>query len=171
MRIKSVLKGLTIACLLGGCASPKYLPAYDAVDMSEYGSRITVEKTAGQEIKGELIAIDSNSLIILADSNYIKRMNSTIIIIPRDEVQKFRLRYARSKNFGWTIPFFGLATFSHGYYLVISAPVNLIITTAITVATASQFEYNEKEMTWERLKMFARFPQGIPPGINVNSLK
>jgi hypothetical protein len=39
------------------------------------------------------------------------------------------------------------------------------------MSSEDAFQYNEKNMSYEKLKMFARFPQGIPLNIDVASIK
>jgi hypothetical protein len=55
--------------------------------------------------------------------------------------------------------------------LVFTAPINLMVTIVVTMSSEDAFQYNEKNMSYEKLKMFARFPQGIPLNIDVASIK
>jgi hypothetical protein len=52
-----------------------------------------------------------------------------------------------------------------------TAPINLIVTISITVSGETAFQYSDKNITYDILKMFARFPQGIPPNMDLASIK
>jgi hypothetical protein len=41
----------------------------------------------------------------------------------------------------------------------------------VTTSRENAFKCNQKNMTYEKLKMFARFPQGIPPTISLTNIK
>ncbi len=156
-----------IANFISSCYTPAYLPSSNKIDVNQYGSYITITPTKGEGFSGELLAIDSNRLIVLLESDTGSPNKS--VFIQLNKVSQFTLLYAKSKNFGWSIPLFTLATIGHGAWLIFTAPVNLIVT--ISVASTNNFKYSEKEMTFDKLKMFARFPQGIPPTIDINSIK
>ncbi len=146
---------------------PGYLPEAEQIGENQYGSYITVNRINDSVVKGELIAIDSTRLIVLVNTDSIKRAET----LQTKEISSFTLRYAKPKKYGWTIPVYTLATLFHGFFLALSAPVNLIVTISVTSSGIQAFQYSEKEMTYEKLKMFARFPQGIPPEIDITSLK
>lgn len=171
MKTKFILKGLLTIFFMVACTPHRYLPMYNAIDVNEHGSRIIVNRVDGPTIKGELIAADTSNLIILADSNYVKRIKNTLIVVPTNEIKKYRLRYGKFRDFRWTIPVLSATTPSHGLFFIFSFPVNLILTFAISAGTEAAFEYNDKEISYEDLKMFARFPQGIPSGIDPSSIR
>jgi hypothetical protein len=164
MRIKKI-GFILLAVIINGCASPHYLPSSENIGISPYGSNIEISRKEASDINGELIAIDENQIYVLADSE------SKCITVPLSKVRRFRLRYARPKHYGWTIPLFTLATISHGYFLIITAPLNLIVTVAVTVSGENSFVYNNRKITYEELKMFARYPQGIPQNIDIAKIK
>jgi len=150
--------------LLNSCTTPSYLPSSDQIDVNEYGSHIRF-RTAYSDIEGELIAIDSTEITVLLAE---KR---TCVTFPLNEVKLFKLTYAQPKHYGWTIPVYTLATIAHGLVAGITAPVNLIVTISVTASGENAFAYSDKNMTYEKLRMFARFPQGIPPNIDLESIK
>lgn len=160
-----IIAFLTI--LLGSCRtySPDYLPTSDMIDINHFGSYIIVFHKAHDYTRGELIAIDSSHVFVLSEET------NTCIKIPIDNVEKFNLKYAETKHYGWTIPVSTLVSLSHGALLLITAPINLIVSISVTSNAEKAFQYSDKEMTFEKLKMFARFPQGIPPKLNLSSIK
>jgi hypothetical protein len=165
MKTKLYLIGI-ITLLIGGCAATGHLPTSDKIDVFEYGSFITIaHKKSDQKLRGELIALDSNTMVVLSSET------RKCVSIPVSEVRKFSLRYASPKSYGWTIPALSLLSLSHGYWSVFTIPINLIVTIAVETESRKSFRYDNENMTYEDLKMFARFPQGIPPGIALDSIK
>jgi hypothetical protein len=158
---------LFTAVILSSCAAPGYLPFPNEVGVNQYGSFIHIHRITGTDIKGELIALDSNQLIVLVPCN----SSAKSVIVPMNEIRHFTLRYARSKHYGWTIPVYTLATISHGFFLLFTAPVNFIVTVSVTTKGNKAYMYNDKNLTYEQLKMFARFPEGIPSTIDLASIK
>lgn len=170
MKTKIIFIALS-AILISSCTFPGYLPSSDAIDINRYGSQIKIIPMSGPVIQGELIAVDNNNLIILTDSVMNKKTGKIMNITPRVNVKHFKLQYAKSKNYWWSVPLLTAATASHGLYFIFSAPVNLLVTGLVTATGISDFQYNEKKITYDDLNMFARFPQGIPENVNVASIK
>lgn len=167
MKIKQHIFCFIMGALVSGCAVPEYLPKADEIDIDYYGSYIKVTPNTGSFIEGELIAIDTTNLYVLSEAD----IDGQIKTINIHDVKNFRLMYAKPKNYSWAIPVFTLATISHGYFAIFTAPINLIITTSVADGAWKSFQYSEEDMTYEELKMFARFPQGIPDGIEVEDIK
>lgn len=168
MKIKIIVAWI-LTIIAGSCSSPRFLPYSGNIDVCQYGSYIKINHKNTAIIKGELIAIDSNKIVVLTeiDANHTKKYVS----VPINEIQRFNLQYAKPKHYGWTIPVFTLATFSHGYFLIFTAPVNLIVTISVNIGAENAFIYRDKELPYEKLNMFARFPQGIPPGIDMPGME
>ncbi len=168
MKTDILLSALLIV-LLWNCKAPAYLPASGDIVTNPWGSRIIVNRSSGPDISGELIAADSLKIVVLTDINYARRLDRTIQVVPVNEIKNYKLYYARPNRYWWTIPAFTAATLSHGYILVFSAPVNLLLTGLVTLSNT--FRYKKRDLTLEEMKMFARFPQGIPAHLDLNSLK
>jgi hypothetical protein len=164
MKTKIFIIGL-IVIAISSCSSPKYLPSSDKIDVNEYGSYIELLHMNRSMIDGELIAIDSNQIVILTDKE------KTCVTVPVSEVKRFSLEYAKPKHYGWSIPVGLVLPFIHGWYSILTIPIHLIVTISVTASGERAFKYNNKKMTYDELRMFARFPQGIPPGIDLASLK
>ncbi|MBE0654718.1 MAG: hypothetical protein IH594_13020 [Bacteroidales bacterium] len=169
MKSKVYITILAIAMFLTDCTTVKYLPGVNEIDINEFGSRIIVRTTDGPYIKGELLAVDTGHLIIRTDSIHMHRYKNNVILSFK-EIESYDLVYARTNKFMWTIPVFPLFAISHGMWAIFTAPVNLIIT-AIIADRTGDFKYTREDITMEELKMFARFPQGLPPGIDPDSIK
>jgi hypothetical protein len=164
MKTNIALIGLLIIFFIS-CTSPSYLPSSDKIDVNEYGSYIKISHKTAPNIDGELIAIDSNKIVVLTEET------KKCITVSLSEVEHFSLRYAKSKDYGWTIPLFVVLPFFHGLFSIFSMPIHLIVTISVTASGEYVFKYSDKNITYEKLRMFARFPQGIPPNINIASIK
>ncbi len=162
----NLIIALLIAVLLSSCGAPWYVPTYKKIDVNEYGSRIKLSRKSNLAlIKGELIAIDSNNIIVLTE---VPRL---CVTIPVNDVLRFKLKYAKlDKHYGWTIPT-GLALpFIHGFVSILTIPLHLIVTITVTASGENAFTYNKRKMDFEQLKMFARFPQGIPANVELTNI-
>lgn len=142
-----------------------YLPVPESVSQNQYGSHITITGITGKEWNGELIAVDSAFLIVL------DRQSKKCSTIPLTVISSYSLQYAQSSHYGWSIPVLSLFSLSHGYFAIFTFPLNLIMTIVVTQAGESAFVYRNIDLNYDQLKMFARFPQGIPPGINVTEIR
>jgi hypothetical protein len=160
-----IIAALLLVFFLSSCRLALYLPSSDTIDENEYGSFIKIVHKTESNIYGELIAIDSSKIIVLSDDT--KKCKTVSL----SNVEHFTLKYANGANYGWTIPVYTLATISHGWFLVLTAPINLIVTISINAQGANAFKYSDKNMTFEKLKMFARYPQGIPSNIDIDSIR
>lgn len=161
---KIILAG-SLIFILSSCSSPIYLPSSNKINVNEHGSFIRINSQTKSSIEGELISIDSNTIIILSE-----KKNQCEKIFLKD-VKRFKLRYARPKHYGWTIPSIIILPFIHGYYSAITIPVNLIVTILVTSSGEIAFTYNNKNISFDKLKMFARFPQGLPLNIDIAGIK
>ncbi len=166
-----------MAILTGSCSvvTPSYLPTDKLIDVNEHGSYIkvtTISETGDKKgeqntqiIRGELIAIDTTSISVLTDKT------KQFMVLPVSEIEKFTLQYARPKHYEPSLVLFPLITATHGYFALATLPINLLVTILVTSSGLHAYEYNNKNMTYEKLRMFARFPQGIPPNVDTASLQ
>ena len=164
MKTNILITGL-IAFIICSCTSPKYLPSSDKIDINEFGSYIELVRNTAPNIRGELIAIDTSKIVVLTEDA------NKCVVVPVSEVKRFSLRYAKPKHYGWTIPVFTLFTATHGVGLLVTAPINLIVTISVTTSGENAFKYSDKNISYNELMMFARFPQGIPPNIDLANIK
>lgn len=154
-----------LAVIISSCTSPRYLPFSDKIDVNPYGSFIKIDRKTDIIITGELITIDSNTIVVLTKSE-----NKCITVLIKD-VERFKLRYAKPKHYGWTMPLGIVLPFIHGVYSLLTLPLHLIVTISVTASGESAFQYSAKDMNYDKLKMFARFPQGIPKNIDIAKIK
>lgn len=146
------------------CASPKYLPSSSNIDINQYGSYIKIIVKKSSNIDGEFIAIDSNRIVVLQEET------KKCIRVPISDIIRFKLRYAKPKHYGLTIPATLALPLLHGWFSILTIPINLIVTISVSAGSERSFLYNDENMTYDKLKMFARYPQGIPHNISLESI-
>jgi hypothetical protein len=160
--------------VLGGCATSSapqgFLVSAKGEQTDAFGGWIELEiyGTSARVLEGELIAVDGDSLFVLEEAS-----GWELVALYGGEVREARLRGydpGTGKYSAWT--FLGtLSTVSHGYGLVLSAPIWLI---GGSSATASQskmadFEYSRRDVV--EMRKFARFPAGMPEGVERGKLR
>jgi hypothetical protein len=164
MKRNDILVSLLMAMIMTGCASPAYLPSYTDVAVNRYGSFIEVRTEEWKTIDGELIAADSASIIIL-DSEL-----GTCVRVPVASVKDYSVAYAHPESYGPLMPLYLLSTLSHGIGLIITFPLNPIVTTAVVWTAESAYTYDKDDIPITDPAKFARFPQGVPPSVNLSSI-
>lgn len=165
MKNKLFLSVILFLVFLSGCKSIEYLPDVGAIDVNTHGSYISVYRNKNKKINGELIAVNKNAIFIKGEKE------KKIISISINDIKRFKLKYAKGKNYYWAIPVFAVASLSHGFLLIVSLPINLIATAIVAGSGTSDFKYKSKGMSLKKLKMFARFPQGLPPNIELFEIR
>ncbi len=159
MKNKALVFALLPLFLTAGCWAPGYIPEVEDIDVNQYGGYLEITNAQGQTAEGELIAIDDEHVTILVDPGTPEETLRTMAIA---QMYRYRLRYAQSVGYAWTIPLFSLFTITHGWFLVLTFPANFITTIAVTVGGETAYRYTEKDISLRDLNMFARFPQGMP---------
>lgn len=172
--MKNSIFFMIIVIALSSCNSMRYanLPKVKDIDTDYNGSFVNIFlKKEGKinnkrHVKGELIAVDSTKMIVLT----VKRKKVEPIEIDVKNIKSFRLYYAKKPNYDLTA-LLPVSTISHGFYLVLTLPVNLIGVIYINESAQKDFRYTQHTISIEELKMFARFPQGLPPNVKLEALK
>jgi hypothetical protein len=152
----------TVACVRQGVVdrSKGFGGAPTTVDVEDVpvkGYKVHVEH-GGHTTDGELLALDAESLFVLADG--------ATAAIPRRNITGFRIRLYDTSPAAvgvWT-GIGTVSTVSHGAWAVISAPVWLAVGIPSTVAIANKGKLDVGRESLGPLVQFARFPQGLPPG-------
>lgn len=128
-------------------------------------SREQVLGKDARRIGGELIAVESDSVFLL---------NRVLVGIPRSNIRKGSLRaYSppdRGRVGAW-IAAGTLSTLGHGFFFLLTLPAWLLvgIPTAAAVSHVGVIPFEEDRI--EEIRAYARFPQGMPEGIDRTSLK
>lgn len=163
---------LAAAAACAACArssAPKgWLPKPAEAQVAAYGGWIEVthgERKKQRRTDGELIAVSADSIWVLNEEQS--------LVIPTIAVQKAKLTaYAAQTGTLTTWTLVGtLATISNGAFLIFTAPMWLV-GGPITVGSESRSAERKKPpLTWVELASFARFPQGMPEGMELTALQ
>jgi hypothetical protein len=165
--VVSTVYALVIA---GGCfhtTAPKgWLPTAVEAQREAYGGWIKLDFYVGvtpNAVHGELIAASHDSVHVLT--------SDSLVVVPTASVIAGTLT-AYDAGHGalrlWTIVG-AVSTVSHGFALILTAPV-WIVGGSYATASASKAPRVESTDT-SLLRMYARFPQGLPPGLDARSLR
>lgn len=148
------------------CSSPKYLSRMPEIGTNQYGSYIKLRHSDSKTtLNGELIEVSNSRIVILDESSM------RCIAVPRNTVKGFILQYAEPVNYWWTVPVSALFSLSHGIGMFLSFPVNMIATVSLASSSQHSVRYTHKHIGMSDLKMFARFPQGIPEGVTLGMIR
>jgi hypothetical protein len=114
-------------------------------------------------VQGELIAIDTDTIHVLADGRLVSLARATVCCA---ELTAFRMELSELQL--WTVLGI-LSTASHGIVLILTAPLWAIAGTA----AAASASYAPRIVPTDPvvLQPFARFPQGMPPGLDRRTLR
>jgi hypothetical protein len=159
---------LAVACA-GNPAPAGFLPSPAQAPHDVYGGWIEVTVPAGRHdstIAGELIAARVDTVWILPDSG-------GVVAVATSALKKGRLANYTSET-GAIAGFTALgvvSTISNGFLLGITAPL-WIITGVVASSSESRAPLRDvPPLAWADLAVYARFPQGLPPGIDLGEIR
>lgn len=158
---------LLIFMLLQGCAITRppenWLPEAEKLGEDTYGgwTEITCAKYPGKsKIKGELIAVEGDTLFVLAGNML------TEVYVP-DIISARLVKYeSHSHGIGGLVFLGMLSSVSNGWGCMFTAPMWIIggISSTVERSFDPLIDYPNKNIT-EFVK-YCRYPNGFPPGIN-----
>lgn len=171
---------LLLPVLMTSCYFPKYLSYVENLRENCHGSYIRIVRPGSTSVSGELIAIDSQFVFL------IQKDSNKLIQYPMKDVKKYFLYFARPRDYSWMIPIGvglpllpfkdpdpqvrGIMPF-HGFFSMLTIPINLISSFTVIGVENASVHYTEKQLPKNKLYMFSRFPQGIPAGLDKSKLK
>jgi len=118
-----------------------------------------------ERTEGELLAVTADSIWVLGPEG--------AVVIATARVTKGKLtayQAATAAVSGWA-GLGTLSTISNGLLLVFTAPLWIITGTAAAATESRTPVRAAPPLTWPQLAMFARFPQGMPAGVTLESLQ
>ncbi len=171
MKIKILAIIILSITILGSCSAPAKLPQSEEIHLNPYGALINIRLKSprtniGYYLGGELIAVEESSIIIVTHLN---KMDQTISI-PIDNIKSYTLKVADNR-YKWMVPTTTAMSILHGWFLIITLPTNLAVSISTSASHAKAFKYNDRNLPYPRLRMFARFPQGLPQGMELSQIK
>lgn len=171
MRNRSWLALIAIAA--SGCAGINApsgsVPPVALAPQDPFGgwAGVWADKDYRPTFQGELIAIGPDSVFVLVGDSLVAR---SLAGIRRVRVVGYDPKAGDLQS--WTLVG-TVSTLSHGVVLIISAPAWLLLGSVITSTSAHSSEINvpAPHRTWDDLKPYARFPQGMPADVDRGALR
>lgn len=157
---------LAAALSASGCLhNPDPSPRSMAAVQSDAHGGFAVVSVAGQQAHyGELIAIGPSGVWVLGGGLLVHTPLESVSAL---EIHPYDVEIGGVVGWGLLGT---LSTISHGFLLVLSAPVWLV-TTSITAAAHSRTARERYTGdNWPAFAKWARFPQGLPPGVTAAEL-
>lgn len=163
----SVAAVLSCVACAHSSAPRGWLPRPAEAQATAYGGWIELtyrERGEKHRTDGELIAVSGDSVWVLTDT--------VGVVIPTSAVEKGKLTaYAAQTSTMTTWIVVGtLATISNGAFLIFTAPMWLIGGSLAAGAESRSAERKQPPLAWSVLAPFARFPQGMPEGMELTAL-
>jgi hypothetical protein len=161
--------GVAVACT--ACAhntAPEgWLPKPAEAQTTAYGGwiELTYHQSEERRTDGELIAVSAESVWVLSANQG--------LVIPTAAVKRGKLTAYAAQKGGltlWTIVG-TLSTISNGAFLIFTAPMWIIGGSLAVGGESRAPERKSPPLTWVELAPFARFPQGLPAGIELTALQ
>ncbi len=153
-------------------------PQYELSQPEEFkfqtkGLYLKMQNADYSDLTGEIIAVSDSQIILLpVDHN-----GEGAVSLPKGFIKDADILIAGTSNSPTGLGIWGgilpLTTLGHGYYLQYSFPVNLFLILPIGI-DAEEGEYRlryPEELDWEDMAKFARFPQGMPQGIDKSMIR
>ncbi len=170
--MKQLLILVTFSMTLGACKSPHYLPKPMSFQYHTKGLFIECVLNLAPNVTGEIIAVNSSYIDLLP-----LNAEDGVISVEKRSIKSARIRVALTSNNPemfkiWAGTIF-LSSIGHGGFAIFSIPINLAVALPVANnAAKSSFDvFYPKEISWEELSKFARFPQGIPETVNRQSIQ
>jgi hypothetical protein len=157
-RIVGVVSLLSAAACYTSTAPEDWLGNAESMQRGAYGGWITVTRTDRSYYSGELIAAQQDSIYILNAAGLVVTATSDMTAA---KMETFRAKITSNAFWGTAGAF---STLSHGFVLILTAPLWIISTTAATAAYSRAPLI--KTTQWSELAPYARFPQGMPRGLD-----
>ncbi len=171
--------GLLLAAAVVAACRPNpaprgWLAPAERAAADPYGAWIVVQLRGApstDEVRGEFIAVSNDSVFVLTQAAEFRA------VAQADAARALVASYASQYDLLAVWSLMGtLATASHGWFAIASAPVWLITG---PIATASQSRAPLEDVTpdrgswvaWVDVSMYARFPQGLPLSLNRSQLR
>jgi hypothetical protein len=156
-----------VACMAcAGKTTPKgWLPTPKEAQETAYGGWIELRYLENAEARGatgELIAVSTDSVWVLT--------NDQGLVIPTASVREGKLTGYAARSLRWWTLVGTLSSVSNGAFLVFTMPAWLIGGSLANGSESRSAERKSPPLQWAELAPFARFPQGLPQGLEISGL-
>ena len=161
-RLLGLLALATISCARNP-APYGWLPTPARADTDPYGAWVvgSLRGVPDSSIAGELLAVERDSVFVLTP-------DSVVRTTPLDSVSTAHVAFydAQSSQLALWTALGAVSTISNGVFLLFTFPA-FVIGGSIATAKQSQAPIRsvEDRAAWDAVRMYARFPTGLPPGL------
>jgi hypothetical protein len=164
MRVRKLV-AIVVALALGACLTnpdPRK-PSVEMMQKRSFGGWIVVVQRDGGMHAGELISVDSGVVRVLGPRG--------MSVVPMPVIASASLyQYEYEGGLGAWGLLGGLSTISHGFILILSFPIWMISTGVTAGAESRHIRMEYPDRSWAALGKWARFPQGMPMGMDPRAL-
>ncbi len=156
--------GLALVACAGNTAPAGFLVPPRLAQTEAYGGWVELLVTGGARVDGELIAVTADSVWVLGTAS---------VVVPVANVRQGKLTTVQSEvgNVAGATGLGVVSTISNGILLVFTMPLWIIVGTAAGSSQSYAPERRVPPLHWAELNGFARFPQGLPDGVSLASLR
>ena len=163
---------LSISLLISSCAHVSapigWLSEPNEMKEDAFGGWITI-KFNGSETKriveGELIAVTEESVYVASNTG-ISRIDIELI-----ESARLVAYDSNAHLYGVGVLLGIISTLSHGFFLVLSVPIWILAGSLIARGHSKKPILEFPQNKWNELNVYARFPQGLPPSMDLQKLE
>lgn len=171
-RVAALVIALLMIVILAGCAgnnTPRgYLSSASQSQHEGYGAWMDIDTLAAssaKQVRGEFIAFQGLSIFVLT--------RDSLVVLETARIRSATLTSFDS-HYGiltlWAV-LGGMSSFSHGFGAIISLPVWALTGFIATVGQSYTPQTTHPSEDWTTLSRFARYPQGIPTGLDLRELR
>ncbi len=173
-RSLKTLLALLLSCLLiapGASGKPPkdWTSRTDDPQTDGFGSWVEIRRAStyhkpGVKLEGELIAIDSDSLYVFGGGH--------LQGYPKSKVTTATVLINSGSSAGivaWGL-LGAISTLSHGYYLAATLPAWIMMGIIAGKSQGGGVRLRYPDVTWDEIAIHARFPQGLPQGVDLSQL-
>ncbi|MFN0245273.1 MAG: hypothetical protein ACKV2T_00100 [Kofleriaceae bacterium] len=170
MRTRELVAIFALAAITTACTEnpdPRK-PTLVKMQQEGVGGWIVATSRAGWQVQGELISVTREYVHILR----VKQPGAALVYLRTADVARAQVYTYESESGLGAMGVLGtLSTISHGFVLILSAPVWILATAAAISVEMGHVELDyPKSHTLKQLSQWARFPQGIPAAIDEEAL-
>lgn len=172
MKLPALLICLIFA--LGSCRSyPDFLPEATAIHQNVFGSEIHLKEMSFdgegylediEAVEGELLAVADSGVFLRVLADPKESSVESYRFVERNRIEWYKIYLFQASRPAWSFPVLALASLSHGFFGVITLPINMILSGVAYGSLSDKASYTAKELPYEEISKYARFPQGLPPG-------
>ncbi len=161
---------LVTTLAIAGCATVKaprgQVPRRPHLETDVYGGWVVMHLNDGKKVEGELLAIHP-------DTAFVMGFQFTSVAVADVKDARLIMYHTDEKRFAaWTLAGTITTPLTTGLFFIVTAPVWLITGITTSVNESKRINYLDyPAVGWSELNAFARFPQGLPTGLNRQAIK